>query len=109
MSADGMFNRLGDRLAQNELAEAPLTMSDVLDLPDEQLTIVRQVMRSSDPMTPAQVAESLGWSLPEVERPLGDLSLAGIVEVIDGVIKVSPMQRTARTTPGGLWTTLGEL
>jgi len=109
MSADGMFNRLGDQLAQNESGDVPVTMSDLLDLPDDQRTVVREVMRSSDPMTPEEVADALEWPLPDVERLLGDLSLLGMVEVVDGRIKVSPMHRTTRATPGGLWGLLDEL
>ena len=109
MSAEGLFNRLGDRIAQNEGAEAPVTMSDLLDLPDDQRSIVREVMRSKDLMTPAEVAGSLDWPLSDVERLLGDLSLQGMIEVVDGRIKVSPMHRTTRATPGGLWGLLEEL
>ena len=109
MSTEGMFNRLGDRLAHNESDEVPVTMSDLLDLPDDQRAVVREVMRSSDPMTPAQVADVLDWPLPDVERLLGDLSLIGMIEVVDGRIKVSPMHRTTRATPGGLWGLLDEL
>jgi hypothetical protein len=109
MSADGIFNRIGDQLAQNESDEVPVTMSDLLDLPDDQRSVVREVMRSSDPMTSAEVADSLGWPLPDVERLLGDLSLLGMIEVVSGRIKMSPMHRTTRATPGGLWGLLDEL
>jgi len=109
MSTEGMFNRLGDRLAHSESDEVPVTMSDLLDLPDDQRTVVREVMRSSNPMTPSEVAGALDWPLPDVERLLGDLSLLGMIEMVAGRIKMSPMHRTTRATPGGLWGLLDEL
>ena len=109
MSSDGMFARLDEQLNQREPNDAPLTMSDLLDLPDEQRTLMRHVLRADTSLSPMAAAEGLGWTLGELQRVLGDLSLIGIVEVRDDRITVAPMHRTSRTAPGGLWGKLSDL
>lgn len=109
MSSDGLFNRINSRLEADSTDEAPPTMSDVLDLPDDQRSLMRYVLRSPEPLTPHEVAEGLGWKDAEAHKVVGDLSFIGMIDLVDGRIKVAPMHRTTRSTPGGLWSALNDL
>lgn len=109
MSSDGLFNRINSRLEADSTDEIPLTMSDILDLPDDQRSMMRYVLRSPEPLTPNEAAEGLGWDHGHAHKVVGDLSFIGMIDILDGRIKVAPMHRTRRSTPGGMWSTLDDL
>lgn len=109
MSSDGLFNRINSRLEADSIDDAPPTMSDVLDLPDNQRSLMRYVLRSPDPLTPLEVAEGLGWDVAQGHKVVGDLSFIGMIDLVDGHIKVAPMHRSTRSTPGGMWSALNDL
>jgi hypothetical protein len=109
MSSENIFSRLEGQLEQEQGEQAPLTMSDILDLPAEQGDLMRQVLRAQKPLTPPEISQALGWEQNATDRVIGDLSLAGMIELTAGCIKVCPMQRNTRTTPGGMWSILNDL
>ncbi len=109
MSSDGLFNRVNDRLEADSIDDAPPTMSDILDLPEDQRSLMRYVLRSPEPLTPREVAEGLGWEASQAHKVVGDLSLIGMIDLVDGRIKVAPMHRNTRPAPGGMWNTLNDL
>jgi hypothetical protein len=109
VSTGGIFDRLGGRVEENESDDAPLTMSDILDLPDDQRALMRHVMRAPTRLTAAEAAEGLGWEQDVTDRVIGVLSLAGMLDLTDGRLKVAPMQRTKHASPGGMWGPLTDL
>ena len=109
MSTEGMFDRIEGKLEERERSATPLTMSDILDLPDKQLTLMRGVMRSPEPLTTASAAESLGWTEAEAEQVVGELSLTGLLAVVDDLLVVQPLKNSTRTKLGGLWGALDDL
>ena len=48
MSSENIFSRLEGQLEQEQGEQAPLTMSDILDLPAEQGDLMRQVLRAQN-------------------------------------------------------------
>ena len=108
MSSDGMFRRLNDHLDDAVGDEAPLTMSDILDLPDDQRALARHVMRSLTPLTPDEAAAELDISTDDVMKIVGELSIKGILTIVDGKLKVASLARTTIQSPGGLWGKLGD-
>ncbi|CAB4999995.1 MAG: hypothetical protein F2881_02865 [Actinobacteria bacterium] len=108
MNADGMFRRLNDHLDDAAGDEAPLTMSDILDLPDDQRGLARHVMRSLTPLTPDEAAAELDISTDDVMKIVGELSIKGILTIVDGKLKVASLARTTIQSPGGLWGKLGD-
>lgn len=109
MSSGGLFNRINNRLEADSPDETPLTMSDVLDLPEDQRSLMRFVLRAPEPLTPHEAADGLGWDAAQTLKVVGDLSFIGMIDLVDGRIKVAPMHRTTRSTPGGMWSTLNNL
>jgi hypothetical protein len=111
MTSDGLFDRIENQIEEREGEgdQAPLTMSDILDLPDDQRSLMRYVLRSAEPLTPGEVAEGLGWEIERTQRIVGDVSFIGMIDLVDGRIKVAPMQRNTRSTPGGMWRALDDL
>ena len=109
MSSDGLFDRIEGRIEEREGDQTPLTMSDILDLPDDQLALMRLVLRSAEPLTPDEAAAGLGWDTDRTQRIVGDVSFTGMIDLVDGRIKVAPMKRSTRSTPGGMWRALDDL
>lgn len=109
MSTEGMFERVEGELEEREADATPLTMSDILHLPDTQLALMRHIMRSQEPLTVAQASEGLGWTQAEGERVVGELRLTGLLAVEDDRLKVQPLHSNTRIKPGGLWGTLNDL
>ena len=109
MSGQGLFDRIGGRIDAQADDQTPLTLSDILDWPEDQRLLTRFVLRAPDPLTPEEVTVGLGWEHSVTNRVVGALSLMGVIDLVDGRIKIAPMQRTARTTPGGVWESLGDL
>ncbi len=109
MSSDGLFNRINSRLEADSIDDTPPTMSDILDLPEDQRSMMRHVLRSPDPLTPHEAAEGLGWDDAQAHKVVGDLSFIGMIDLVDGRMKVAPMHRNTRSTPGGMWSTLNDL
>jgi hypothetical protein len=81
MSSENIFSRLEGQLEQEQGEQAPLTMSDILDLPAEQGDLMRQVLRAQKPLTPPEISQALGWEQNATDRVIGDLSLAGMIEL----------------------------
>jgi len=61
MTSDGMFDRLGTRISDNDGEANPPSMSDILDLPNDQRELMRLVLRSREAITPELAAGELGW------------------------------------------------
>ena len=113
---EGLFGRLADRLAADEPAPATASSSpapaafgvaDLLELPDAERTVLRQVMRHGNRTTRQALADELAGRVEDL-----DATLAGLVErralvVEGGHVEVASMSR--RTTPGGIWDRLGGL
>ncbi|CAB4852204.1 unannotated protein [freshwater metagenome] len=108
MSGDGMFDRLHDRLGEDH-TDSPLTLSDLLDFPDDERAVVRHIMRAKHPERAHEVAAGLGLSTEEFARIVGSLSMRGVVITVDGCLRIAPMQSNARVNPGGVWGKLGDL
>jgi len=108
MSGEGMFDRLGDRLGEDH-ADSPLTLSDLLDFPDDERAVVRHIMRAASPERADEIAVGLGLSTEEITRLVGSLSMRGVVVIVDGCLRIAPMQSNARANPGGVWGKLGDL
>jgi hypothetical protein len=109
MSGEGIFDRIGERLDSQEREQAPPSMSDILDLPEEPRSLMRYVLRSPVPLTLSEVAAGLGWELAVTQQVVGELSFRGMIDLANGSIQVVPMQRTTRQAPGGMWSALKDL
>ena len=111
MSGHGMFGRVGAQVQQAEAATAApaFTISDLLDLPEAQLQVARAVLRAPELMSISSMAAALGLEEASVTDTVGALSMRGVVEVNNGLIKLCAAQRTSRVGPGGLFSLLGDL
>ena len=109
MSTEGMFSRLNGRLDDSDEVETPLTVSDLLDFPDDERAIVRHILRAQAPLTVSELADELGQPVHGIATLVGSLSMRGVVAITDGQLKISPLHRTARVSPGGMWGQLSDL
>jgi hypothetical protein len=109
MTSDGMFDRLGTRISDNDGEANPPSMSDMLDLPNDQRELMRIVLRSREAMTPELAAGELGWDSKLTSRVIGALSFSGMIELVNGCIQIVPMQRVTRKSLGGIWGALDDL
>ena len=109
MSTEGIFSRLNGRLDDSDEVEAPLTVSDLLAFPDDERTIVRHILRAPTPLTVSVLAAELRQPADGVAKPVGSLSMRGVLAITDGHLTIAPLQRKARVSPGGLWGQLSEL
>jgi hypothetical protein len=50
----------------------------------------------------------VGSGEDEVAKMVGSLSMRGMLMLTEGVVSPSPMKKTARIKPGGLFDTLGD-
>jgi hypothetical protein len=48
-------------------------------------------------------------NMARVTQVMGSLSFAGMIELVEGTVRVAPMQKRARSTPGGMWSLLEDL
>ena len=103
MTSDGMFDRLGTRISDNDGEANPPSMSDILDLPNDQRELMRLVLRSREAITPELAAGDLGWDSKLTARVIGALSFSGMIELVNGCIQIVPMQRVTRKSLGGMW------
>ncbi len=109
MSGEGLFGRLADRLADDASATPAFTMADLLDMPDDERTVLRHVMRRAASPTRSQLAQELEGLVPDLDHTLGALVMREAI-VIDGeLIAVAAIALNRRATPGGLWDRLGNL
>ncbi|MFZ8884967.1 MAG: hypothetical protein ACO3CH_06470 [Ilumatobacteraceae bacterium] len=109
MNNGGLFGRISQRIEEVEEKNQPITMSDILNLPDDQLALMRQVLRASVPIKPEDLVVALDWNMARVTQVMGSLSFAGMIELVEGTVRVAPMQKRARSTPGGMWSLLEDL
>ena len=96
MSTEGMFSRLNGRLDDSDEVETPLTVSD-------------HILRAQAPLTVSELADELGQPVHGIAKLVGSLSMRGVVAITDGQLKISPLHRTARVSPGGMWGQLSDL
>jgi predicted transcriptional regulator len=111
MSADGMFERLSDRIDASEVgaASTPFTMAELLDLPDLEMRVARLVLRAEAAMTVEQITDAIDGAPTDVAAAVGSLSLRGILDVTDDVVRMGSVRRTSRIGPGGIFGRLGDL
>jgi len=109
MSTEGMFGRLTGRMDDTDEVATPLTVSDLLEFPDDERAIVRHILRAPTPLTVTELAAELGEPADTVAKLVGALSMRGVVAAVDGKLKISPMHSAARVSPGGLWGQLNDL
>jgi len=111
MSGEGLFKRLSAQIneAEGTPSESPFTMAELLDLPDIEIKIARTVMRAEQPMSVEDLAAALDIATPAVVAAVGSLSLRGLVETADGVVRMASVRRSRRIEPGGIFGRLGDL
>ncbi len=109
MSGDGLFGRLADRLADEDTATTAFTMAEILELPDDERTVLRHMMRRATSPTLSQLAAELAAAVPDLDATLAAL-VGREALVIDGdIVAVATIALNRRMTPGGLWDRLGNL
>jgi hypothetical protein len=109
VSGDGLFGRLADRLADEDTATTAFTMAEILELPDDERTVLRHMMRRATSPTLSQLAAELAAAVPDLDATLAAL-VGREALVIDGdIVAVATIALNRRMTPGGLWDRLGNL
>jgi hypothetical protein len=103
----GIFDRLSEQVDNPEESGEKFSIADTLELPDDERALVGVVIRAGS-MTLAELAAELKADEQDVAKMVGSLSMRGMVMLTDGVVSPSPMKKTARIKPGGLFDTLGD-
>jgi|694.fasta_scaffold61316_3 predicted transcriptional regulator len=103
----GMFDRLSEQVDNPEESGEKFSIADTLELPDDERALVGVVIRAGS-LTIAELAEQVGSGEDEVAKMVGSLSMRGMLMLTEGVVSPSPMKKTARIKPGGLFDTLGD-
>jgi hypothetical protein len=113
----GLFGRLSQRLGEDDAGAVDeagdtgptFSMSDLVDLPDDERSLARLVLRSDGPQQLDDLAAALGWSRETLERCADALQTRGALEIVSGTLRPASSWRTRRPAPGGIWSRLGQL
>ncbi|CAB4859402.1 unannotated protein [freshwater metagenome] len=107
LMSGGIFDRLSDQVDNSDESGEKFSIADTLELPDDERALVGVVIRAGS-MTLAELAAELKADEQDVAKMVGSLSMRGMVMLTEGVVSPSPMKKTARIKPGGLFDTLGD-
>ncbi len=105
----GLFDRLAERLDDVAEPETLFTMADLLDLPDDERVVMRQVMRQAEPTSIDGLARELGSDVAELSTVVTQLVERRALVIDGGRVEVAPIALIRRSTPGGLWDRLSDL
>lgn len=105
----GLFDRLAERLDDVAEPEALFAMADLLDLPDDERVVMRQVMRQTEPTSINGLARELGSDVAELSTVVTQLVERRALVIDGGRVEVAPIALIRRSTPGGLWDRLSDL
>lgn len=109
MSSDGLFGRLAHRLEDESVASTAFTMADMLELADDERTVLRHVMRRSSSPTLSQLADEVAATVPNLDATLAALVGREALVINGDIVAVATIALNRRATPGGLWDRLGNL
>jgi len=118
MSGGNLFERLAGRLADEPpgaqasgaQASAPaFAVIDLLELPADERTVLRHIMRRATPPTPALLAEELAGTVVDVASTTAALVARGALALDGDRVAVPTMPLARRRSPGGIWDRLGDL
>ena len=103
----GMFDRLSEQVDNPEESGEKFSIADTLELPDDERALVGVVIRAGS-ITIADLAAEVGSDEADIAKMVGSLSMRGMLLLAEGMVSPSPMKKTARIKPGGLFDTLGD-
>ncbi|MCX6419231.1 MAG: hypothetical protein NTU50_07415 [Actinobacteria bacterium] len=103
----GMFDRLSGKVDNPDESGEKFSIADTLELPDDERALIGAVIRAGS-MSLAELAAELKADEQEVAKMVGSLSMRGMLLLTEGSVSPSPMKKTARIKPGGLFDTLGD-
>jgi len=103
----GMFDRLSEQVDNPDESGEKFSIADTLELPEDERALIGAVIRAGS-MTLAELAAELKADEQDVAKMVGSLSMRGMLLLTEGSVSPSPMKKTARIKPGGLFDTLGD-
>jgi hypothetical protein len=111
-SPGGLFGGLDARLeaaAEAETDKPTMNMMALVELPAEQRSLVRHLLRAGGRPTLAECADTLGVPVDELRVTVGKLVMIGLVESHEDRLRAIPGWRASRLPPGGVWSSLSGL
>lgn len=106
--SSGLFGGLARAIdaADGAHQKPTMNMAALLELPDDQRRLVRHLLRADERPTESDCARELDLTPEQVRELVGQLSLIGLVETVDGRLKAVAGWRASRLPPGGVWSSL---
>lgn len=107
----GLFAGLGARIGAEETKSPKpvMNMMALLELPSEQRTLVRHLLRAGEPLDAARCAADLGVDPTEMAATVKQLTMIGLVEDTPRGLRAVAGWRASRLPPGGIWSRLADL